>query len=90
MSGVRNIHNGPDLHRLSIALFFGGNSEQITVTFMVGQPNFKMHEIMKVESAQREDGSGQKWNLVCFNVGDGKRYKIFYDTSRRSGVIEQI
>lgn len=81
------IVGGPDIFRLATRLFDGSNQEQQTVTFHSAMAQEKREEQIKLDSAQREDGSGKSWNLTGFNVTRHKQVRIYYNIDTRRGTM---
>lgn len=80
-----NITAGPDKFRLMVALFHGTAMEQEPVSFTLQENDHSWKEDIKIYSAQREDGSGDCWNLTGRNMANNCQVKIFFCLKRRQG-----
>lgn len=92
-SQIRHIVSGPGLFALSVRLFEGSSAEQRPVQFGVcewenGRPTSSVwHEDILLLSAEREDGSGKRWNLAGFNMSNHAKVSIFYDLDKQGGTM---
>ena len=93
MTKQLEITNGPCKHALETSLFYGGSGSRVQVEFRtVDGETFGVI----VQSASREDGSGDSWNLKCYlksikkgsavvTTSIGKLTDVYYRTDRRVG-----
>jgi len=91
MSSYIKITNGPSKFDVMSSLFGTGSDNNIDLG-----PVFELEDGTKVKVAinqvQREDGSGESWNIIGYQVGSQHqsldRYvKIYYSTRSRTGTI---
>ncbi len=88
------IVGGPSKMDLMLALFDSSYRQPRPVSFnLVGWPEGQSasgtprYIQMRVMSVQKEDGSGESWNVEATSQGpESKNYKIYYSTQTRSGV----
>ena len=83
-----DVVNGPDKFTLAWSLFGGsGYLNQQSVTFAVQETDgsHSWAEEIKLNSAEREDGSAERWNLSGHNVANGCNVKIYYNLQGRKG-----
>ncbi len=85
MSRQVTITAGPDKFKLATRLFDGDNREQKTVSFTLKEGGHTWEELIKLNSAEREDGSGESWNLTGHNVANSCKVKIYYSLKTRGG-----
>lgn len=81
------ILTGPDTLRLASRLFDGNNTDQVPVSFTVTDGKSKWDEHVKLDSAEREDGSGKSWNFTGRNLANKSMAKIYYRTDKRTGTM---
>ncbi len=83
------ITSGPDRLRLAHCLLEGDNKTQLTASFVVQEnaPSGEWSEHIKLNSVEREDGSGQNFNLVGYNTANRAKVKIFYSLRNRQGTM---
>lgn len=98
------IENGPGKWDFAMSLFEGRSGESNSrkaVVFVINtrEDGLGDQEIVEVtiEGAEREDGSGEKWNFEAFVVMcpgprhiwfSGQRLQGFFDLKKRQGVLE--
>jgi hypothetical protein len=90
MPSSKLIVNGPGKYEISTSLFHGDHSQRIVVKFttQAEQNNGKKFDIIEpiyINQVEREDGSGESWNIDGRNP-NGK-VKIYYNTKNRNGII---
>jgi hypothetical protein len=96
-SKQHNLCNGPDKHAFETCLFFGDNRNRVTVYFELGDKKKGQNQFQVIiNSAQREDGSGQSWLFNGYVVSGrdmdgtlklGPRYEAYYNFKNRQGWI---
>jgi len=101
-SEIRPIVNGPSKAKLSMALFYAEELSIPEVEFVfkreggIGNVSFrwtvdldtgKVYEQFRILSVEREDGSGESFNIRARHETHG-RVKIYFRTDRREGFIE--
>ena len=63
MKTVSTVIGGPDMFKMSVALCYGSNKEQVPVTFTLEATDrgtrHEWKEHIKIDSMEREDGSGR-------------------------------
>jgi hypothetical protein len=79
------IIGGPSKFDLATRIFDGDNREQRPVTFTLREEGNTWEERIKLNSAQREDGSGESWNLTGYNVANSCQVEIYYNLRHRQG-----
>ena len=85
------IIKGPAKFELSTRLVDGNNKEQKPVTFTVNDGTQTWEENVKLDMLQREDGSGESWNLEGYNTANFARVKIYYSSGGcREGLMTFI
>ncbi len=90
MKRTLKIVAGPDKFTLSYCLMTGDKKTQQAVRFLVQeQDRLKTErvELVKLNSVQREDGSGQNFNLDGYNSANHAHVKIFFDVKVRAGTM---
>jgi hypothetical protein len=88
------IVGGPSKMDLMLALFDSSYDKPRPVNFSLiewpeGQPasGTPLHIQMHVTSVQKEDGSGESWNVEAAARGpESKDYTMYYSTRTRTGV----
>ncbi|MDO8529961.1 MAG: hypothetical protein Q7S10_00930 [bacterium] len=92
-----DIIDGPSKFDLMVGLFHGDSHHRHTVDFSIKPPPSVPGSILKItkrgvrvfiNSVEREDGSGEKWNLMV--TIDGKYVKAYYDTKSRTGHMLEL
>lgn len=101
-SQVRPIVDGPSKAMLSMALFYAEELSMPELEFVfrreggVGEESFrwtvdhetgKVYEDFRILSVEREDGSGESFNIRARHNSHGK-VKIYFRTDSREGTIE--
>lgn len=90
----RKIVAGPSLFDLAVRLFEGSSLDQRPVSFTLRGDSDKdflgvnlptWSESVKLQSAEREDGSGKNWNLTGYTVANSCKVEIFFNLSNREG-----
>ncbi len=85
---MRDIVNFPDRLRLASCLLLGDNKEQDAVHFRVQNPDNQSHEWdehIKLNSIEREDGSGNNFNLTGYNIANSCLVQIYINLQTRRG-----
>lgn len=86
------IEAGPSKWDLAAALFEHTREHPRLIEFTLidrGTPD-KEYVKLALNSIEREDGSGESWNLVGYYIGKGQLAgfcKIYFHTNRRSGTL---
>jgi len=81
---------GPDKLALSYSLMEGDNKIQQSVRFLVQEQDkakTEWVEFIKLNSVQREDGSGHNFNLTGYNAANHAHVKIFFNINKRAGTM---
>lgn len=86
------ISNGPGKFELMVSLLHGELDNRSSVQFH-SEKSFKSPMRVRINSLEREDGSGDCWNLTGFALGyaahEGK-VQGFFRTDSRKGWIEFV
>lgn len=87
------ITEGPDRFGIAWALMHGENRLQLPIVFKVAEQNndpfLVSHwvEVIKVNSVEREDGSGHRFNITGINTANRCKVNIFFDLHNRKGTM---
>lgn len=79
----------PDKLKLAFCLLEGDNKNQTPVLFKVKEKDnsHEWSEYVKLNSIEREDGSGYSYNLTGWNTANNCKVKIFISVTRRTGTM---
>ena len=88
---VRSVIGGPDRFGLATRLFEGSNENQPLVFFKVTNrlsgDKHEWEEAVKLDSATRNDPTGNHWKLTGHNLANKCKVEIIYSLQHRSGVM---
>jgi len=89
MKRTLEVETCPDKLKMAFCLFEGDNKNQQPLAFKVREQDGSQEwtEYVKVNSIQREDGSGNNFNIMGYNTANACRVTIFISTTRRSGTM---
>ncbi|MFA6315344.1 MAG: hypothetical protein WC648_03215 [Candidatus Paceibacterota bacterium] len=89
MKRTLKVETCPDKLKLAFCLFEGDNKTQEPIAFKVRETDGTQEwtEYVKVNSVQREDGSGNNFNIKGYNTANSCFVNIFISTTWRSGTM---
>ena len=89
MATTEKIVSGPSMFDLAVGLFHSdpdGKRHPAIFRYQDPADNREYDLSVFINSAERESGSGNTWNLECSSIG-GHSFSIFFNTKNRTGTL---
>jgi len=83
---------GPGKFDLMVAFFDGDCRNRRNVTFVTGISGKVTRTFgpVVINSMEREDGSGESWNISGYEMNTNKKFKMLFSTKTRQGSYEYV
>lgn len=94
MAWMMKITSGPSKWDLMLGLFDNTSEKSRYVAFVLDKPtndyDFPHGKVeISIDSLEREDGSGDSWNITGRLRGSNQFIRAFFSTKRRKGTLTQ-